>query len=272
MHSVWFRILMSTISCRVSRFSPVKARAYSYGFTLIELLVVIAIIAILAAMLLPVLGMAKAKGQAIGCLSNLRQIGFGFMMYVGDNRDIIPVWGWQFHEPTYAPLDRQLKAGELPGDLTTGLLWPYLKSKPVFRCPTYTNRKFPSGGFWGVAPPLYPQWSYVVNGQAGSSSAPFSNGDLPLKKLRSSPANTMLTFEEEGIPGSLGFDNGVVLFDATIPPIQQDHLGTTWHANVGSLNFMDGHAVSMKWQEYNRKATGLENCKQFFGGALGFYW
>jgi prepilin-type N-terminal cleavage/methylation domain-containing protein len=54
------------------------------GFTLIELLVVIAIIAILAAMLLPVLGRAKESGKRISCLNNLRQLSLSSQMYVGD--------------------------------------------------------------------------------------------------------------------------------------------------------------------------------------------
>src|SRR5437016_5406048 len=78
---------MSPRSRPLRTYGSQKARR---GFTLIELLVVIAIIAILAAILFPVFAQARERARMSACLSNMRQIGTGMMMYAQDYDETLP--------------------------------------------------------------------------------------------------------------------------------------------------------------------------------------
>jgi prepilin-type N-terminal cleavage/methylation domain-containing protein/prepilin-type processing-associated H-X9-DG protein len=121
------------------------------GFTLIELLVVVAIIAVLVAMLLPSLRIAREMAKQTVCLSHIKQIDMAVNMYADDNREWIvhyacwppfsnPPSGPNFHYdwPSYYAKYVGLDSH----DMKTDLPWQASPIETVFYCPSHTTYSY----------------------------------------------------------------------------------------------------------------------------------
>jgi prepilin-type N-terminal cleavage/methylation domain-containing protein/prepilin-type processing-associated H-X9-DG protein len=99
---------------------------FNRGFTLIELLVVIAIIGILAGILLPVLSRARESARKTQCMSNVKQIGMGLIMYANENSETFP------SDSAYS--------GSAPAMRGLNLLYDtYISDNKVFNCTSDTS-------------------------------------------------------------------------------------------------------------------------------------
>jgi prepilin-type N-terminal cleavage/methylation domain-containing protein len=251
---------------RASR-PPVTGGRAPAAFTLIELLVVIAIIAILAALLLPALSKAKSRAQRIGCISNLRQLGLGTMLYAQDFRGQLTAPTWV--QTSYAAASYSDRSGS--DDDATWLYPNYLKPLKSYTCPAVQNKVRP-----GAYQKPYSQETYIydltdnaVNKKANGTSFEIfgTMGDLladgtsvSVKKTESSINGKTITRYSQALGVHPGPTQILLVLDAD--DNGSEGLGSThnnWpdpednHGAAGTcMTFCDGHAQWVKRVDYLR--------------------
>jgi prepilin-type N-terminal cleavage/methylation domain-containing protein/prepilin-type processing-associated H-X9-DG protein len=226
------------------------------GFTLIELLVVIAIIAILAAILLPVLAKAQQRGERASCLNNLRQLAIGWTMYADDNNQIIPVNGdtsdqtlnsWVKGIMTWDSVSAPNTDDYNTTNLYDSELGPYCgHSTGIYKCP---GDKKPAA--LGPRVRSVSMNAYMHGVSTDPTVTSVWTGYINYMKISAmtspGPSDLWVFCDEQGD----SINDGFLIFDMVDAKSKPQWIDrpAAYHGGTGAFSFADGHADSRYWHD-----------------------
>ncbi|HYG22498.1 MAG TPA: prepilin-type N-terminal cleavage/methylation domain-containing protein [Verrucomicrobiae bacterium] len=250
----------------------VQQRRRLWGFTLIELLVVIAIIAILAAMLLPVVERGKTSSQRVGCLNNLRQWGIGTALYSTDNADWLPmesaIDGINTWEVTRQPFAVGVWYNAMPEVMKTRKMSDYAET-PSSQFEFYSRNVFhcPRARFSDVAA-TYPNFSLAMNSKLMGdfeSTTPAGSFDSFARQIRitsiQEPARTAL-FLDAGVAGEQQLSSLQPPYTGQPKAFASQFPGR--HTRGGNILFVDGHGSFLRGDA----VVDMNPASDYRGGAV----
>jgi prepilin-type N-terminal cleavage/methylation domain-containing protein len=216
------------------------------GFTLIELLVVIAIIAILAALLLPVLSRAKGRAQAVSCINNLKQLETCWQLYTDDHNGYVPPNRSELVDTWRSTPDSWIGGSSAPRDtdftaIQQGLLfkYDYNRSLALYHCPADGSKVVLADG---TQTGQLRTRSYSMSGCVGGRTNEVQNTVLRADAIPN-PAQIFVFIDEH----EDSIDDAHFLTWPN-PDDRWVNLPADRHAQCGVLSFADGHVEKWKWK------------------------
>jgi len=220
------------------------------GFTLVELLVVIGIIAVLIGILMPVLSKARAQANRVVCMSNIKQLYNGILMYCNDNKGYLPTCAMGTGG-SYVPFPEDWIHWQANRNLTNSAIAKYVgrgeQLKRLLRCAADSFEGRKARGSAAEGPYLY---SYHLNANAGHNFKPY--GPFWRSKITEwrVPSNKILLTEGSeafvlqpaiDYASPLAQRHGSAVFHGNVPGFPQLTRGMRNGSNVSTV-FVDGHA------------------------------